>query len=138
MKRSASLILVELLIMLTVFALAAAICLRVFVWSDENSRQSAAADHALLRAQNVAETIKHYRGDFSLAAGDYGGQWDGASWKVSYDDGWNIRADGGAYVLQVVPVSCDTDYLGQARLTVTDQFGAVLSEFSVCWQEVEP
>ena len=24
------------------------------------------------------------------------------------------------------------------RLIITDQFGAVLSEFSVCWQEVEP
>ena len=138
MKRSASLILVELLIMLTVFAVAAAICLRVFVWSDENSKQSTAADYALLQAQNAAEMIKHYHGDFSLAAEDYGGHWDGASWKVSFDDGWNIRGDGGAYVLQVVPMACERDYLGQARLTVTDQFGAVLSEFSVCWQEVEP
>lgn len=138
MKRSASLILVELLIMLTVFAVAAAFCLRAFVWSDDNSKQSAAADYALIQAQNAAETIKHYHGDFSLAAGDYGGHWDGSSWNIAYDDGWNIRDDGCVYVLQVVPVFCERDYLGQARLTVTDQDGAVLSEFSVYWQEVEP
>ena len=138
MKRSASLVLVELLIMLTVFAVAAALCLRAFVWSDNNSKQSAAEDFALIQTQNAAETLKHYRGDFSLAARDYGGQWDGNSWNVSYNDSWNVTAEQAVYFLQVMPISCETDYLGQARLTVVDGEGSVLAELSVCWQEVEP
>lgn len=138
MKRSASLILVELLIMLTVFAVAAGFCLRAFVWSDENSKQSAAADYALIQAQNAAEAIKHYHGDFSLAAEDYGGQWDGASWNIAYDDSWNITAEDPAYFLQVLPVTNEKPYLGQAKLTLVDCDGTVLAELSVCWQEVEP
>ena len=138
MKRNASLILVELLIMLTVFALAAALCLRVFVWSDNHSKQSAAEDLALLQTQNAAETLKHYRGDFSQAARECGGRWDGESWDIAYDDNWNVTAGKAVYLLQVIPVSYETDYLGQARLTVVDQAGSVLAELSVCWQEVEP
>lgn len=138
MKRNASLILVELLIMLTVFALAAALCLRVFVWSDNRSKQSAAEDLALLQTQNAAETVKYYRGDFPQAAREYGGRWDGESWEIAYDDNWNITAGNAVYLLRVMPISCETDYLGQAKLTVMDQEGSVLAELSVCWQEVEP
>ncbi len=138
MKRSASLVLVELLIMLTVFAVAAALCLRAFVWSDNNSKQSAAEDLSLHQIQNAAETLKHCHGDFALAAQTYGGRWDGGSWDIAYDDNWNITTENTVYLLRVIPVTCETDYLGQANLTVVDQEGSVLAEISVCWQEVSP
>lgn len=138
MKRGASLVLTELVIMLLVFALASAFCVQAFVWADSSSRQSAAADMALIQAQNAAELLKHYHGDFSPAVRDYGGQWDGTVWTVSYDENWNMTADNPVYFLQAERAACKTAYLGQAKLTVLDQEGTVLAELSVCWQEVAP
>lgn len=136
MKRSAALVLIELVIMLTVFALAAALCVQAFAWADNRSRQSAAADMALVQAQNAAELLKHHRGDFSSAARDQGVQWDGTAWIISYDAGWKMSNDSPAYILRAEPVPGETAFLGQAKLTVLDREGAVLAELSVCWQEV--
>lgn len=138
MKRSAALVLIELVIMLTVFALAAALCVQAFVWADSRSRQSAAGDMALTQAQNTAELLKHYRGDFSSAAREQGGQWDGTAWILFYDADWEMSDGSPVYFLRAEPVSGETAYLGQAKLTVLDKEGSVLAELSVCWQEVTP
>lgn len=138
MKRNASLILIELVIMLLVFALAAALCVQAFAWADSRSRESEASDMALIQAQNAAEVLKHHRGDFSLAAKDLGGQWDGSRWVISYNGNWELIGEDPAYFLQAEQVLCETAYLGQAKLTVLDQEGTVLAELSVCWQEVAP
>ena len=55
MKSKAPLSLMEQLIMLLVFALAAALCLQVFVLSAQISRRCKATDHAVTAAQNAAE-----------------------------------------------------------------------------------
>ena len=138
MKRSASLILVELLIMLTVFAVSAALCLRAFVWSDNKAKECAAKDFALMQTQNAAETLKHCRGDFSQAAQNYGGWWDGTSWDIFYDDSWNVTGEEAVYILRVVPQTDETNCLGKAKLTLVDREDTVLAELSVCWQEVVP
>ncbi len=137
MKRKASLVLVELLIMLAVFAVAASLCLRAFVWSDNQAKQSAVADFALMQTQNVAETLKHYRGDYSTAAQTYGGQWDGNAWRISYDDDWGINEETQTYSLCVLPISGEISGLGRARLTLVDREGSVLTDLYVSWQEVE-
>ena len=67
MKNKTSLMLMELLVMVLVFALASAICLRVFARSHELSAQTAAQDRAVLAAQNAAETVKAC-GDLEEAA----------------------------------------------------------------------
>ena len=59
-----------------VFALAAALCLQVFVLSDKTSRRNEARDRAVLEAQNTAEELKSLRGDLAQAAGLYGGTFD--------------------------------------------------------------
>lgn len=138
MKRNASLVLVELLIMLAVFAVAAAVCVGTFVWSDNNSKQSAAEDQALLQAQNAAEVLKYCHGDFSRASQNFAGEADETTWQIIYDKNWNVTTDDPAYILQGVLIPCETAYLGQAKLTVTDREGAVLAELPVCWQEVTP
>lgn len=138
MKRNASLVLVELLIMLAVFAVAAALCIDAFVWADGNSKESAAEDQALLQAQNAAEVLKHCHGDFSQAAQALAGEADEKIWQIFYDNDWNVTTGDPAYVLKVAQISCETAYLGQAKLTVTDRKGAILAELSLGWQEVTP
>lgn len=66
MKSKASLFLMEQLVMLLVFALAAALCLGIFVRADGISRQSDRRDEAVRIAQNAAEVLKH-TGDADLA-----------------------------------------------------------------------
>ena len=57
MKRE-SLVLMEQLIMILIFALATALCLRLFVRADAISTENARQDHAVLVAQNAAELLK--------------------------------------------------------------------------------
>jgi len=58
MKSKASLLLMEQLAMVLVFALAAALCLRIFVRADEISIQNGRQDRAVMIAQNAAELLK--------------------------------------------------------------------------------
>lgn len=58
MKNKASLLLMEQLVMILVFALCAALCLQCFVAADEISRETALRDRAVLLAQNTAECMK--------------------------------------------------------------------------------
>ena len=57
MKRE-SLVLMEQLIMILIFALATALCLRLFVRADAISAENARQDHAVLLAQNAAELLR--------------------------------------------------------------------------------
>lgn len=61
MRNKASLMLLEQLIMILVFSLAAALCLRIFVWSDRTSREMELQDRAVVLCQNAAETVKAER-----------------------------------------------------------------------------
>ena len=63
MKNRISLALMEQLVMVLVFALAAALCLNVFVKADEISRTIAYRDDAVLIAQNAAEMLQATSGD---------------------------------------------------------------------------
>ena len=65
MRSKAPLMMMEQMVMLLVFALAAALCLQAFVKSDEMSRRSEARDRAVAEAQNAAELIRYYGGDIS-------------------------------------------------------------------------
>ncbi len=134
MKRNASLVLLELVIMLLVFSVAAAMCVRAFAWADEHSRLSANEDMALLQAQNAAQALKAACGDYAQAARCCGGQWD-KIWQIHYDEAWCMVPSEAAFLLQVQPVDSENALLGKARLTVTDPEGTVLAELTVCWQE---
>ena len=58
MRNKAPLALMEQLVMLLVFALAAALCLQVFVLSDQLSRRCEERDRVVVVAQNAAEIMK--------------------------------------------------------------------------------
>ena len=136
MRSKAPLALMELTIMALVFALAAALCLRAFVWSDTHSIRNDARDQAILQAESAAEVLKHSRGDFALASTALGGSWDGSAWIISYDTQWQQTRGPSLYTLSVQPEGSGQIYLGQANVEVTDSSGESLVQLTVCWQEV--
>ena len=68
MKSRAPLALMEQTVMVLVFALAAALCLRAFVLADGISRRVEATDRAVLWAESAADTLKARNGDLAQAA----------------------------------------------------------------------
>ena len=68
MKKRATLTLAELAVMLAVFAVAAVICLRVFIWAEVTSKNISDTDSSLIAAQSAAETLKAHAGDMQAAA----------------------------------------------------------------------
>lgn len=136
MKNKASLVLIELVVMLLVFALAAALCLRFFSWAETNSLQEDRKDKAWLQLQTAAETLKHCHGDFSAAAEKAGGDWDGTRWVISLDADWKETGENPAFILQAMPENTKTDYLGAAHLQISEAGGSLLGELKICWQEV--
>ena len=71
-RSKAPLSLMEQLIMVFVFAFAAAICLQAFVYSDRLSKDGTQKETASVRATEVIETVKSYHGDMQKAAGKLG------------------------------------------------------------------
>jgi len=75
MKSRGSLVLMELLVMILVFALASALCLQVFAGTKALSDRTARMDEAVLLAQNAAQLLKATRGDpealQALSSGEY-------------------------------------------------------------------
>jgi Tfp pilus assembly protein PilV len=137
MRSKAPLALMEQLVMVLVFALAAALCVQVFVLSGLSSRRSEARDRATLAAQNAAELLKAGDGDeaahLSYAAQQLGGRYEqGVLW-VDYSEDWEPVAQDGAYRLTAQGTACDVPGLATADVLVADG-DDVLFQLSVAWQ----
>ena len=135
MKSKAPLALMEQGIMILVFALAAALCLRVFALSDQISRSNEARDQAVLQAECAAETLKQVRGSLSQAVSLMGGTCTEEVWSISYGTDWQISQEEAAYQLQASPQDSPTPLLGSALIQVT-QGEKLLFSLPVSWQEV--
>ena len=138
MRNKAPLALMEQTVMLLVFALSAALCLRAFAWADRISRENAARDEAVFRAQNAAQILKSCGGDYLAAANLGGGSWNGEMWHICYGSDWNETAGEVSYRLEVLPVTKRIEHLGEAAVRVCDAGGRELVKLNVSWQEVEP
>lgn len=137
MRSKAPLALMEQVVMVLVFALATALCLQVFVFSNQVSKRNAAIDHAVLEAQNAAETIKA-AGDIAILMDTMDAQVeDQALLVVHYDQDWNLTSSSeGVYRLLAQNCS-DRSGLGKAQITVDDGTGQdTLFSLTVAWQEV--
>ena len=137
MKRSKTpLALMEHQVMVLVFALAAALCVQVFVLSDQTSRLGEVRDRALLEAQNAAEALKAGDEDYFTARSASAGE---AGWSISYDGDWQCvtNADLAAYHLLVLHADSGLDYLWAAQVQVYTADGQLLADLPVAGQEVE-
>ena len=121
MKNKAPLALMELTIMLAVFALAAALCLQAFSTAERISRESETLDRAVLLAQNAAEELKS-GGEAAMSL----------AFSHHYDD------PNGVYVLTFTPIEQTEPLLIGGHITVTDGSGRELVSLPVAAQREVP
>lgn len=127
MKNRTSLLLMEQLVMVLVFAIAAAVCLRLFGAAWQINRQTELRSEAAIMAQSGAEVIKGCRGDLEQAGMFLDGETNGGVLTVS---------DGELKML----ITCLPDSisgLGQGEIRVMQE-QEELFFLAVSWQEVIP
>lgn len=125
MNRRRTLTLIEIAVMLLIFALAAALCMDCFAGTERKARESICRDRAIMEVQNAAEVLRHCGGNFEAAADRHGGTWDGKRWTLDF----------GEYQILVQPENTQIPYLGGARLEAV--YGKqVLFAMDLRWQEV--
>lgn len=142
MRSKAPLAMMEQIVMLLVFALAAALCLQAFVKSDQASKRSEARDRAAVLCQNAAESLRGAKGETWRTAIDfeypYAYGYTRMPLDIYYDDNWE-RAPGreGAYCLRIEPLEdSGVPGLGRGCVSVTETgTGETLFELDVAWQE---
>ena len=125
MKNRTSLVLMEQLLMVLVFALAAALCLNIFVKADQISRETARRDEAILMAQNSAQVLKACAGDAEKAAQILSGQ--------VTDTGLAVEA--GGFVETVTFETSEIPGLGLARIDIYLEEDLIFT-LRTGWQEV--
>lgn len=136
MKSKAPLALMEQLVMLLVFALAAALCLRMFAAAGRISRQCEAQAQAVTHVQNTAETVKFCRGDFQEAARLLAGSGQEEKLQILYDSRWQEISGGqAAYRILAEQRQTDIPLLGMAEITAEQQDGTLLFRVTAAWQE---
>ena len=141
MRSKSILTLIEELIMLLVFALAAALCLQAFVWAGNRSAQNERRDEAVIAAQSAAETIRHFGGDPSAAleraAEQLGGSWNTELLQLNYDEDWNVVApEAAVYHLLAQSEESGLPGLEKAVLWVFQGSGSLdpLFTLEIAWQ----
>ncbi len=88
MRSRTPLVLMEQLVMVLVFALSAAFCLRIFVLSDRISRENEATTHAALLAQNTAELLKGRGSSWEQVLEAQGWKNTADGWQMEYNKAW--------------------------------------------------
>lgn len=138
MKDRASLVLMEQLIMLLVFTLAAALCLRTFAQADSLSRETGHRDQAAFLAQNAAEQLKNNCGDAEAFLKDLGGFSENGRWILCYDTNGKPVSETAAYYRMVIQDrETGNDLLGSAEIYLFDisKQEKPLYSLTVHWQE---
>lgn len=138
MKNKAPLMLMEIMVLMLVFAFSAALCIKAFVKSDEISRRSEARDNAVTIVENAAETLRHNGGDLAKTASELGADLDGEYCiSARYDGNMEKTDTGGVYTLSITTMPVDRQGLGGARIYMSEKnnLKEELFGISVVWQE---
>lgn len=136
MNRKSVLQMMELLIMVLVFAIGASICVRCFVHADQLSKRQENRTAAVLVAQNAAELLKATSGDLEAAAEQLGGICKADSWHMPMNEHWQVieTREDAVFLLEVTREAATDLPLGAALLRVTAG-DEILVELRVGWQE---
>lgn len=99
MRRSGLfLFLLELVVMLAVFALAAAVCIRLLSGAQSLSRSSQELSYAVEEATSAAECWK------ATGSGREAGMTqDGETWRLQLDENWQATQSQGTYTVLLAP-----------------------------------
>ncbi len=125
MRGKSPLVITEMCLMLLVFAISAALCLGVFVLSDDISAGAEERDRASLLAQNCAEAIKAADGDLAAAAEILGADCSGEAFSLER---------GGLY-LSAEKAESRHELLGLSHVSVKNGDGEELIAFDCPWQK---
>jgi len=139
-RSKSTLFLIEQLIVIAVFAVCAAACIRILTAAYFTANDSQATSHAVLRAESAAEVFKAVDGDLAAVARIMGA--DSASGGhqsdfivIYYDSSWQLSDESTAsYVLNLrsyPPQSPDDFSLVTGVLTVSKTTDEVLVAFPV-------
>lgn len=116
----------EQIIMILVFALAAAACLQAFVYASRLSEESGQRDLAIVRVQELAEYSKHVHGDRERIRSHFSGEISGQDVIVSYpEDGMQMR----------LSVTLQDAQMEEASVCMKDTDGTVIYEVTAAWQK---
>ena len=136
MKNKAPLALMEQLVMILIFALTAALCLQVFVFSNSLSAAGEKRDKAMMAVQNAAEAVKLSRGNMTAMTQAWGGEEQHGAWRIAYSENWEVTAsENAAFTVYAKPVEDGLPLLGTAHISAAGRDGEVIFETTVCWQE---
>ena len=139
MKNRAFLSILEQLCMILIFASVAAVCLRVFAYAHEKSKDRDMLDHAVFTAQYTAELLKSTKGDLEACAETLSGITDGDTLTVFYDiQGQPLESEQPeSYKLIAVMDPSPHIYTGGAQITVIGN-GETVFLLNVVWQTEKP
>ena len=126
MRSKATLVMIEQVVMVLVFALAATLCVQMFVLTEKQSKKYEATDRAVLEAQNMAETLK---------SGETEGITEGTPWCISFDSEWKVTEDEAqrSYYLEVHYT--EEAWLWKAEVIVFSATGTELYRIPVAGQK---
>lgn len=135
MRSKSPLILMEQLVMVLVFTLAAALCLKMFVAADARSKQYAMIDRAVLEAQTAAERLK--QGSLTGYLEKQNAAYENGVWQLALDEDWTPASGGAktAFYLRVTEEDSGHAYLWRARISVQTADGTALVELPVSGQK---
>lgn len=134
MKSKAPLSLMELAILVLVFAMAAAVCVRAFVSAGVESRRNAEVDRAVILCEDAASVLKSVSGDRDALQKKLDGQWtDDTTFTVGYSENWNVSKTDEVYRL-IIETRDGSAFLGTARVRVVKADEEIYG-IDVAWQK---
>lgn len=136
-KSKAPLSLMEQVVMILVFAFAAALCVQAFVQADALSMKSYARDKAAAISQTMAETVKANKGDLDEVVRVLKAQPLENGFVLYYDKEWEIVEEAMAEYKAEFFIMEKTSYLGKGEITVKEiNTAESIFTLPVNWQEV--
>ncbi len=129
MKNRSALVLMEQLVVVLVFALAASLCLLAFSRAHQVSAETALRDRATDLAVTGSEAVKAHRGDLEAVGRQLRGQVEDGTLLVSRQE---LR-------MEIYLTDGQIPHLGQAEVAIfRETTGQCLYLLTVSWQEVSP
>lgn len=127
MKSKAPLALMEQIIMIAVFAFAAAICLKANVTAWNQSNLLARQDASLAIAQDIAEKFKARENDYMAPS---------VGWLD--EDANPAQGDSAKYRISIEPIPVETDLLSGIQISVTDPDGKTEYAAIAAYRQEDP
>lgn len=134
MKSKSPLVMIEQMVMVLVFALAATLCVKMFVLSGNLADKYEDIDWAVLAAQNVAEECKAV-GITQYLAGSGAVQTGEDSWTLFLDENWKESDEKNADYSILIDCKEENGWLWQADITVYSVTGEELFSIPVAAQK---